>query len=205
MDTTALLAPHRLLEHPFYRRWEAGELGEGELASYAAQYRFFEAQLPKFLEALAGELSGSAAEVVRANLADEVDSAVSHLELFDRFCAAVGADQDAALSPAMAELVATYAGALAEGGADYALGVLAGYELQAAEIAETKDAALGEHYGIDAPGRSFWSLHAEIELDHAEWTLQVLAQLDQDRVAAGAQASASAWWRFLDEAEALAA
>ena len=29
----------RLLEHPFYRRWEAGELLPGELADYAGQYR----------------------------------------------------------------------------------------------------------------------------------------------------------------------
>src|SRR3974390_3214672 len=35
----------RLLEHPFYRRWEAGELTDGELAGYAAQYRHFEAML----------------------------------------------------------------------------------------------------------------------------------------------------------------
>ena len=39
-----------LLAHPFYRRWEAGELSEDELARYAGQDRYFEAYLPEFLE-----------------------------------------------------------------------------------------------------------------------------------------------------------
>ena len=60
MDTTTILNGKRLLEHPFYRRWEDGALEMSELASYAAQYRRFEAQLPSFLEALSGMLEGEA-------------------------------------------------------------------------------------------------------------------------------------------------
>ena len=58
MDITAHISDRLLLDHPFYRRWEDGKLESSELASYAAQYRFFEAQLPSFLEALAGQLDG---------------------------------------------------------------------------------------------------------------------------------------------------
>src|ERR1700722_11629215 len=32
------LAGRQLLAHPFYRRWEAGTLVDGELAAYAEQY-----------------------------------------------------------------------------------------------------------------------------------------------------------------------
>lgn len=35
------LADRQLLEHPFYRRWEAGELSREELTRYAEQYRHF--------------------------------------------------------------------------------------------------------------------------------------------------------------------
>ena len=45
-----LLRHRRLLAHPFYRRWEAGTLRPGELASYAGQYRHFEATLPVVLD-----------------------------------------------------------------------------------------------------------------------------------------------------------
>jgi hypothetical protein len=32
-------ADRRLLDHPFYRRWEAGKVSIAELGAYAAQYR----------------------------------------------------------------------------------------------------------------------------------------------------------------------
>ena len=52
----AALAGRRLLEHPFYRRWEAGEVSMGELADYAAQYCHFEDYLPGFLTTLVASL-----------------------------------------------------------------------------------------------------------------------------------------------------
>lgn len=73
---TDALAGRRLLDHPFYRRWERGEVSEAELASYAAQYRHFEAYLPGFLAQLvAGLPEGEARDLVAANLADESQSA----------------------------------------------------------------------------------------------------------------------------------
>ena len=53
----AIVGRH-LLTHPFYRRWEAGTLSEGELAAYAEQYRHIERELPVTLSAIAGALPG---------------------------------------------------------------------------------------------------------------------------------------------------
>src|SRR5208282_1052752 len=97
----------RLLDHPFYRRWEAGGLAEGELAAYAGQYRHFEAALPGWLATVADGLEGAPAELVAQNLADELGHPEPHLALFDRFAVAVGAPP-AAAGPAAGELVATY-------------------------------------------------------------------------------------------------
>jgi pyrroloquinoline-quinone synthase len=205
MDLTTAVAPYRLLDHPFYRRWEAGALAEGELAAYAGQYRHFEVALPGFLADLVGVLDGEAAELVVANLADEVAGPETHLELFDVFIRSVGATDDAAISPAMAALVGVYTEAVRAGDAPRSLGVLAGYEIQAAEVAQTKVAGLVDHYGVDAEGSRFWHLHAELEASHAAWTLDAARGLDTDAVAAGARDSAAAWWAFLDEREALAA
>src|ERR1700722_16656982 len=95
-----VLSDRQLLDHPFYRRWEAGELSRDELTLYAEQYRFFEAMLPEFLETLSDQLpEGVARNCVVANLADETGSP-SHLELFDRFAAHYGATQPS-ISPAM--------------------------------------------------------------------------------------------------------
>ncbi|HXW31468.1 MAG TPA: hypothetical protein VEJ21_00145, partial [Acidimicrobiales bacterium] len=76
------LADRRLLAHPFYRRWEAGELSGSELAAYAAQYRHFEAALPELLETVIQALpSGPARRAVEANLADERGVPAAHLSL----------------------------------------------------------------------------------------------------------------------------
>ncbi len=206
MDSTTLIGTYRLLDHPFYRRWEEGTLVDGELAQYAAQYRFFEAQLPTYLSALL-EITETPAQtrLVHSNLADEVSGPSTHLELFDRFAAAVHAPEGVEMSPAMAALVATYATALSTGDVAYCLGVLAGYEVQAAEVADTKGEGLATHYGVTGEGLDFWSLHAQLEADHAAWTLEAAEGLDAERVIAGSQASASAWWAYLDEREALVA
>jgi pyrroloquinoline-quinone synthase len=185
---TAALIGRRLLEHPFYRRWEAGELAEGELAAYAEQYRHVERALPAVLASVADGLApGDARELVAANLAEETSVPEAHAVLFESFALAVGAGDDVAPGPATAAMIAAY-------------------ELQAAEIAASKSAGLAAHYGLDRAGTRFWDVHAEMESAHADWSLEALAfsAIDPTAIAAGARAGAEAWWAFLDEREALA-
>ena len=51
-----LLEGRDLLSHPFYQRWQAGELAPEELAEYAVHYRAFEAALPVVLTAVVDQL-----------------------------------------------------------------------------------------------------------------------------------------------------
>jgi len=205
VDVNRLLAAaldgRRLLDHPFYRRWESGGLAEGELASYAAQYRYFEESLPVTLGAIAGNLpEGRARDLVRANLADELGPPVSHIELFELFTRAVGAT-DEPPGEAVSDLVDVYRAAAADGPSE-ALAAVAAYELQAGEIAATKAAGLRDHYGVGEPGTRFWDVHATTEADHARWTVDALVELDDfEAIGAAARRSADAWWSFLDERE----
>ena len=120
------------------------------------------------------------------------------------FAGAVDAPSEQ-ISPAMAALVGVYEEAVASGDAARALGVLAGYEVQAADIADTKGAGLAAHYGVTGPGLDFWSLHATVEQDHAAWTTEAAATVDEAAFLAGVRQSAAAWWGYLDEREALVA
>src|ERR1039458_10329529 len=86
------LAGRHLLTHPFYRRWEAGTLAEGELAAYAEQYRHIERTLPETLAAIASGLpDGQARSLVEENLADELGVPAPHVALFESFALATGA------------------------------------------------------------------------------------------------------------------
>lgn len=197
------ISDRKLLNHPFYRRWEAGELSNEELRLYAEQYRFFEQMLPQFLERLAKELpEGLARTSVLMNLADEV-AHPSHLDLFEQFAAFYGS-ADAPISPSMQQLADAYSEALAES-PSAALGGLWAYESQGAAIADSKAEGLTRFYGASSDATAFWSVHGSLEGDHAQWTLEALESLepDVDEVTAAARLIAEAWWSFLDERESL--
>jgi pyrroloquinoline-quinone synthase len=201
----AAVADRQLLDHPFYRRWEAGELERRELTHYAEQYRHFETMLPLFLRRLSAKLGpGGARDLVDANLADEV-SAPSHLALFERFASFYGA-ADAAMTPATRALVDAYSSVLRRGPVSALAGLLA-YESQGAAIADSKAYGLEEHYGASNQALEFWREHGSIEGDHAQWTFDALESLRPSvaEVEQAARAVAEAWWSFLDERELEAA
>ena len=201
----AIVGRH-LLTHPFYRRWEAGTLAEGELAAYAEQYRHIERELPVTLAAIANALpEGHARDLVEANLADELGSPEPHAQLFESFAAAAGAAPGAPATPSTAALLALVRTAAVNDPAA-ALAMVAAYEVQAADIAASKSDGLRRHYGFDEDGTRFWDVHRTQEVDHAGWSMEALAALDADLdvVQAAATVSADSWWLFLSERDELA-
>jgi pyrroloquinoline-quinone synthase len=202
-EIIAAPADRRLLDHPFYRRWERGEVSMAELAAYAGQYRHFEAYLPGFLTELVAALpAGTARQLVAANLADELGDPIPHAELFERFAAAVGAGPRAA-SAATSNLLCTYRELLADGPLAAVAGFVA-YESQASDIARTKAEGLRRHHGLDDDAVSFWQHHAHVDGQHAAWTWRALEELGDrpETTAPAVRRAADAWWSFLDEREA---
>ena len=195
-----------LLSHPFYLRWESGELGKQELAEYAVHYRAFEAVLPTVLSAVVDRLTAEAefeaAELVARNLADELGRPESHLAMFDTFIAALPTAAAVVPGRAAEALVATYR-ALAEQSPVAAIAGLAAYETQAASIAASKGDGLRRWYGVDADGTRFWDVHATMDADHGDWAVEALAILgaDESEVADASRRAADAWWLLLDERE----
>jgi pyrroloquinoline-quinone synthase len=192
-----------LLDHPFYRRWEGGEVSAQELGAYAAQYRHFESYLPGFLGQLTDALpAGPAREMVAATLADERGDPIAHVDLFESFARAVGAGDDAP-SPATLGLFSTYDDLLAGSSTSALAGFLA-YESQSAQIARSKAAGLRRHYHLDDSGVQFWDHHARVDARHGAWAREALAaSVDaSDGMARDIRRGADAWWAFLDERQA---
>ena len=200
------LAGRQLLTHPFYRRWEAGTLAEGELAAYAEQYRHIERALPATLHDIAAGLpEGRARTLVESNLADELGVPAPHAALFESFAQAAGAAAGAEPTPATRALLAALRHATTVDPVA-ALAMVAAYEVQAADIAASKAEGLRRHYGMDAQGTRFWDVHTTQEVAHADWSIDALADLAADPavVRSAAQIAADAWWDFLTEREELA-
>jgi pyrroloquinoline-quinone synthase len=200
------LTGRHLLTHPFYQRWEAGTLSDGELGAYAEQYRLIERELPLTLAAIAARLpEGQARSLVEANLADELGAPAPHAVLFESFALAAGAKPDVIATTATAGLLSAIRAASVSDPIA-ALSMVAAYEMQAADIAASKGEGLRSHYGMDAQGTQFWDIHVTQEVAHADWSTEALSALDADPavVRAAAKVAADSWWSFLDEREELA-
>ena len=197
-------ADRQLLQHPFYQRWQAGELEPSELATYAEQYRYFETSLPGFLRRLISKLGeGRAADLMRVNLSDEESTPKAHVDLFEDFAVAAGARSQVAPTAATSHLLNAYEALIAATPAE-GLSAVVAYESQAPSIAASKALGLRERYGFDKTGTQFWDVHGTMDLDHAAWSVEALASLDApaELVNASARRSLDAWWAFLDEREA---
>jgi pyrroloquinoline-quinone synthase len=196
----------RVLTHPFYEAWAAGELSLEDLALYAAQYWRQVEAFPRYLGLLHDRLPESTAKnIVRANLRDEIDG--DHPGLWIDFAATVGIDaQDLSSAPVLEETAAcveTFSEACADAEPAYALGMLYGYESQTPEVAGTKIDGLRRHYGIEGKALTYFELHGELDIEHARDLATAAAEFCDGEEAvrqaeAGAKAGAAAIWGLLD-------
>jgi pyrroloquinoline-quinone synthase len=177
-----------VLGHPFYVRWERGELSRDELAQYAGQYRHAVVAL--------------AATAAATGDAEHAAEEAAHVELWDAF----GEALDAPRTDARSETGECVEAWRREDPLE-ARAVLYAIESGQPDISRTKLAGLVEHYGFrsDTPATEYFELHAERDVEHAEASKQVLSKVgpeDTDRLVAGAEAALRGNWRLLDGMDA---
>ena len=158
----ALRERWNVLEHPFYQRWSAGELSRDELAYYAGEYRHA-------VVALADAIGGAAATAepeIEAQLAEHAAEETAHVDLWDDFARALGADLDRAPRAETEACVAAWTA-----GADTLEGLVAAYTIESGqpEIAKTKLDGLIERYAFvdEGPATEYFALHSDRD-HHAE-------------------------------------
>jgi pyrroloquinoline-quinone synthase len=177
-----------VLEHPFYTRWEAGELTRAELGFYAGEYRHAVVALATAADAAGDE--------------DHAREEAEHVALWDEFAASLDAPLDRAPTTETADCAAAW------GRTDRfeALAVLYAVESAQPEISTTKLKGLVEHYGYraDAPATSYFRLHSTLDVEHARSAANALADAPEDRrdeLVAVAERALEANWRLLDAVE----
>ena len=181
-----------VLRHPFYTRWERGELTCSELAFYTGEYRHAVTALAD-AAAAAGE-------------AEHAREEAEHVGLWDAFADALEAPLDREPTPE----TAACAEAWARTERLEALAVLYAVESAQPAIAETKLRGLVDHYGF-APGghgTEYFTLHAELDKEHARAAKAQLAGVEPEhegRLAAAAEDALRANWLLLDGVERAAA
>jgi len=177
-----------VLKHPFYERWERGELTHEELAFYAGEYR----------HAVVAVADAAAAAGDGEHAREEAE----HVALWDGFAAAVEAPLDREPTPETANCAAAWS----PDERFRALAVLYAVESGQPAISRTKLAGLVEYYGFDGddPAGEYFRLHAERDLEHARASREALAEAPparQTELAAVAERALEANWRLLDGVE----
>lgn len=175
------------LRHPFYQRWERGELRREDLALYSGQYRHAVVALADLAA------KGGDSEHAREERA--------HVALWDDFVAACGGEAAEPL-PETRKLVETFAAVAPGAEADAVL-----YAIEASQppVSETKLDGLVGHYGFapEAAGTGYFRVHAELDKQHAAEAADRLATANGSSAAALARAESAlaANWGLLDGVE----
>jgi pyrroloquinoline-quinone synthase len=174
-----------VLDHPFYLRWERGELTRDELAFYAGEYR----------HAVVALADAAMAAGDPAHAAEEA----AHVALWDDFAAALAAPLDREPTPESRHC----AEAWRRQDPLEARAVLYAVESGQPDVSRTKLTGLVEHYGFasGSADTAYFELHADRDHEHAAQSKAVLADTrdeDADRLAATAEAALEANWRLLD-------
>jgi len=183
-----------VLNHPFYKRWTAGELSAGDLARYSGQYRHA-------VEAIATLSADAAAEIPqRPELADHAAEEREHVRLWDGFVDA--ADGDVADAPA-AETAECVRAWTADGSTASKLARLYAIESGQPQISRTKREGLLDRYGFaDGAGTAYFRIHETRDVEHAaevrELIEEVGSEADPDQLVAAAESAFRANWRLLD-------
>jgi pyrroloquinoline-quinone synthase len=177
-----------ILRHPFYRRWEAGELTRDDLAFYAGEYRHAVCALADLADA--------------ASLQEHAAEEAAHVALWDEFAAELGAELDREPRTETEACVEAWSSP-----ADELEGLAALYAIESTQpdVSRTKLDGLVRHYGFDGRGTEYFALHAERDLEHAEQSRALLEERaapdDAARLVAAATRALEGNWTLLDGVE----
>ncbi|MCS6905400.1 MAG: CADD family putative folate metabolism protein [Bacteroidia bacterium] len=205
----SIIAQNKMLNHPFYRTWNEGNLSKLALQEYAKQYYHFVQEFPTYISAThANTPYLSVRQELLNNLIEEEKGEANHPTLWLQFMSALGITEEEAqatnLFPETQECLSTLR-ALARS-QDFTGGVAAlyAYESQIPEVAATKIKGLKEYYNISSPqALAFFTVHQEADVYHSASEKNIVANYaktaeQQSLCLQSAEKAAQAILRLLD-------
>jgi pyrroloquinoline-quinone synthase len=206
----AIIAEKSILKHPFYTRWQAGELTLDELKGYTCQYFHHVLAFPKYVSgthANCDELADR--QELLENLREEEEGPNNHPELWLKFGEALGLQRedmtDATPLPETTAIDNTFRRITKDSPFIAGIAALYAYESQVPEVAGTKMEGLKKYYGVNSPdGLRFFVVHHSLDVEHSRVTRNMVARYAENTPGAeetatkAAEEACDALWGFLD-------
>ena len=177
------ISKNHLLNHSFYKAWNAGELEVSTIQEYAAQYFKHVSAFPRYLSAIHTNCEKIAIrQELLENLVDEEQGDENHPELWLRFGEGMGKSRESIVqTDAMEEtqeLVDIFMKLTRDQKTHIGMAALYCYESMVPEIAENKIDGLKKFYGInDENTLKFFTVHLHADKWHREVIRNLMSQL----------------------------
>lgn len=204
-----IIAEKSILKHPFYQRWQAGEMTLDELKGYTCQYYQHVLAFPRYVSgthANCDELADR--QELLENLREEEEGPNNHPELWLRFGQAIGLRREdmteAQPLPETTALHESFRRITKDSPFMAGIAALYAYESQVPEVAGTKMEGLKRYYGVDSPdGLRFFVVHHSLDVEHSAVTRNMVARYaeapgDEETGVGAVEEACDALWGFLD-------
>jgi len=175
---------HHLLNHSFYKAWNAGELDRSVIQEYAAQYFKHVSAFPRYLSSIHSNCKDiSVRQEILENLIDEERGKENHPELWMRFAEGMGKDRKSVQETAPIEeteaLINSFMKLSKDERYHMGFGALYCYESMVPEIAENKIDGLKKFYGVTDGEETlkFFEVHQHADKWHRQVVKKILGEI----------------------------
>ena len=178
-----LINRHHLLNHSFYKAWNAGELPKETIREYAAQYFQHVSMFPRYLSSIHSNCDQiNIRQLLLENLNEEEKGKENHPELWMRFAEGMGNTRkninETSPMKETEELVETFTKLSKSEKYHIGLAALYCYESMQPEISETKKDGLQKFYGIkDEDTLKFFTVHMHADKWHRKVVRNIIKKV----------------------------
>ena len=203
-----LIEKHHLLNHSFYKAWNAGELPKETIREYAAQYFQHVSLFPRYLSAIHSNCDDiKTRQLLLENLNEEEQGKENHPELWMRFAEGMGNNRknvnEIAPIKETEELVKIFKKLSKSEKYHIGLAALYCYESMQPEISETKKDGLQKFYDInDEDTLKFFTVHMHADKWHRKVVRNIIKKVadsksKQNEITASVESALGALNNFL--------
>ena len=203
-----LIEKHHLLNHSFYKAWNAGELPKETIREYAAQYFQHVSLFPRYLSAIHSNCDDiKTRQLLLENLNEEEQGKENHPELWMRFAEGMGNTRknvnETVPIEETEELVKIFKKLSKSEKYHIGLAALYCYESMQPEISETKKDGLQKFYNInDEDTLKFFTVHMHADKWHRKVVRNIIKRVadsksKQDEITSSVETALGALNNFL--------